>query len=39
MTEETTSREAPGDVHALLERIEEAWRSCLPLWTTSLRTG
>ena len=26
MTEETTSREAPADVHALLERIEEAWR-------------
>ncbi len=26
MTEETSSREAPGDVNALLERIEEAWR-------------
>ena len=26
MTEETTSIEAPADVHALLERIEEAWR-------------
>src|SRR5215211_9331074 len=26
MTEETSSREAPADVHALLERIEEAWR-------------
>jgi hypothetical protein len=26
MTEERTSHEAPGDVHALLERIEEAWR-------------
>jgi hypothetical protein len=26
MTEETSSREAPGDVKALLERIEEAWR-------------
>jgi hypothetical protein len=26
MTEERTSQEAPGDVHALLERIEEAWR-------------
>jgi hypothetical protein len=26
MSEETSSREAPGDVHALLERIEEAWR-------------
>ena len=26
MTEETSSREAPGDVHALLDRIEEAWR-------------
>jgi len=26
MTDETTSREAPADVHALLERIEEAWR-------------
>ena len=26
MTEESASREAPGDVHALLERIEEAWR-------------
>src|SRR3954468_20951072 len=26
MTEEMTSREAPGDVHALLGRIEEAWR-------------
>ena len=26
MTEETGSREAPADVHALLERIDEAWR-------------
>ena len=26
MTEERTSHEAPDDVHALLERIEEAWR-------------
>ncbi len=26
MTEETTSPEAPADVHALLERIDEAWR-------------
>jgi hypothetical protein len=26
MTEERTSQEAPGDVNALLERIEEAWR-------------
>ena len=26
MTEESASREAPADVHALLERIEEAWR-------------
>ncbi|HKH29153.1 MAG TPA: maleylpyruvate isomerase N-terminal domain-containing protein [Sphingomicrobium sp.] len=26
MTDETTSREAPADVRALLERIEEAWR-------------
>ena len=26
MTEETTSREAPADVHELLERIDEAWR-------------
>jgi hypothetical protein len=26
MTEERTSGEAPGDVNALLERIEEAWR-------------
>jgi hypothetical protein len=26
MTEESASREAPGDVHALLERIEHAWR-------------
>jgi hypothetical protein len=26
MTEQTTSREAPADVNALLERIEEAWR-------------
>jgi hypothetical protein len=26
MTEERTTHEAPGDVHALLERIEEAWR-------------
>src|SRR5829696_7501377 len=26
MTEETISREAPADVRALLERIEEAWR-------------
>ena len=26
MTEETTSREAPVDVHALLARIDEAWR-------------
>ncbi|MDF2761116.1 MAG: hypothetical protein K0S99_3751 [Thermomicrobiales bacterium] len=26
MTEETSSRETPGDVNALLERIEEAWR-------------
>ena len=29
MTEETTSREAPADVHALLERIDEAWRQLL----------
>ena len=29
MTEETSSREAPGDVNALLERIEEAWRELL----------
>ena len=26
MTKERTSHEASGDVHALLERIEEAWR-------------
>src|SRR3954468_6799078 len=26
MTEEMTSREAPGDVHALLGCVEEAWR-------------
>src|SRR5215212_923289 len=26
MTDDTISREAPTDVHALLERIEEAWR-------------
>jgi hypothetical protein len=26
MTEERTTHEAPGDVHALLERIEQAWR-------------
>src|SRR5215217_2533033 len=26
MTEETISRDAPADVNALLERIEEAWR-------------
>src|SRR5215216_3459948 len=26
MSEERTSREAPADVHALLERIEESWR-------------
>jgi hypothetical protein len=26
MSEERTTHEAPGDVHALLERIEEAWR-------------
>jgi len=26
MTEESISQQAPGDVHALLERIEEAWR-------------
>jgi Mycothiol maleylpyruvate isomerase N-terminal domain len=26
MTEETTNREAPSDVNALLERIDEAWR-------------
>ena len=26
MTEERTSHEAPSDVHALLDRIEEAWR-------------
>ena len=26
MTEERTNHEAPGDVNALLERIEEAWR-------------
>ena len=29
MTEETTSREAPANVHALLERIDEAWRELL----------
>src|SRR5215211_2477033 len=26
MTDESTSREAPADVHTLLLRIEEAWR-------------
>jgi hypothetical protein len=26
MTDERTNHEAPDDVHALLERIEEAWR-------------
>src|SRR5215204_2985933 len=26
MTDETASSEAPADVHALLERIDEAWR-------------
>ena len=29
MTDDTASREAPADVHALLERIDEAWRQLL----------